>query len=112
MKIIEIQALDNGAHRNQTGDFKTVPNGWAVIPDDMETLNFPFGEVETKDEDIIEVETLDGEEVEKVVGTRKVVTKWIAGEIPEAEEENPDPTETEKLRADIDYIAIMTGVEL
>ena len=35
MRIIEIAALDNGAHRNQTGSFTTVPDGWAVIPDSM-----------------------------------------------------------------------------
>ncbi len=112
MRIIEINALDNGAHRNQRGNFKVVPDGYAVIPEDMETPNFPFGEIETKDEDVIEVETIDGEEVEKVIGTRKVVTTWVAGTIPEVKEENFAPTETEKLRADIDYIAIMTGVEL
>lgn len=45
MRIIEIAALSNGAHRNQTGEFRTIPNGWAVVPADMETENFPFGEV-------------------------------------------------------------------
>lgn len=30
----------------------------------------------------------------------------------EAEEEQTQPTETEQLRADVDYIAIMTGIEL
>ena len=45
MRSIEIAALSNGAHRNQTGTFSAVPNGWAIIPDDMETPNFPFGDV-------------------------------------------------------------------
>lgn len=45
MRIIEINALSNGAHRNQTGTFYIVSDGWAVVPDDMETENFPFGEV-------------------------------------------------------------------
>lgn len=51
MKIIEIIALDNGAHRNQTSDtpLNTIPDGWAVIPDDMECENFPFGEVTAED---------------------------------------------------------------
>lgn len=94
MKIIEIQALENGGHRNQVGNFKTIPEGWAVVPDDMEMPSFPFGEVEAED-------------VEGVM----TVTKWVAGTIPEADE--PEPiSETEQLRADIDYIAIMTGVEL
>ena len=123
MKIIEIKAQDNGSHRNQTGHFSTIPEGWAVIPDDMETQSFPFGEIETKDEDIIKNEpvvkreTVDGkpvtkrENVEKVVGTRKVVTKWTAGVVPETKEETPVSAD-EQLRADIDYLAIMTGVEL
>ena len=124
MRIIEIEKFDNGAHRNQTGTLFEVPEGWARIPDDMETPNFPFGDVEVADEDIVSVEKsikteeINGEtvttveETEKVIGTRKVVTKWTAGIIPEAEEPEQPVSETEQLRADIDYIAIMTGVEL
>ncbi len=118
MIIIEIQALENGSHRNQTGNFKTIPEGWAVIPENMETLNFPFGVIETEDEDIIDFEWVKNEDsgelekVEKVIGTRKVVSKWTAGTIPEAEEPEQPVSETEQLRADVDYIAIMTGVEL
>jgi hypothetical protein len=69
----------------------------------MDTPNFPFGEVETTDEDIIEVEAIENEEtgdleeVEKVVGTRKVVTKWIAGTIPEAEEPETPTSKVEQL---------------
>ena len=40
MKIIEIKALENGAHRNQSSDeIKNIPNGWAVIPDSLEIPN-------------------------------------------------------------------------
>ena len=35
MRIVEIAALENGAHRNQTGAFSEIPEGWAVIPEDM-----------------------------------------------------------------------------
>ena len=69
MRIIEIIALDNGAHRNQTWDSPVPPEGYAVIPDDMETENYPFGEVTV-------------EEVEGVM----TVTGWTPGEMPE-----PDP---------------------
>ena len=65
MRIIEIKALDNGGHRNQTGNIQTIPKGWAVIPDDMETKNFPFGEVT--------VEIIDG---------IPTVASWKAGTIP------------------------------
>ena len=50
MRIIEIVALSNGAHRNQTGSFKDIPEGWAVIPDDMEIpATFPFVNIEVQD---------------------------------------------------------------
>lgn len=96
MRIIEINALDNGAHRNQTGSFSTIPDGWAVIPDDMPTENFPFGEA-------------SAEEVDGVM----TVTSWAPGTIPEPEAEpEVEPTELEQLRADVDYIAMETGVDL
>ena len=80
MRIIEITALSNGAHRNQTGTFSTIPDGWAVIPDGMETTNFPFGEV-----------TVDETKIPPVV------TGWTAGTIPEPEPE-PEPTPTTEER--------------
>lgn len=45
MQIIEIESLENGAHRNQDGFIGEVPAGWAVIPDGMELPNFPFGDI-------------------------------------------------------------------
>lgn len=96
MTMIEIASLSNGAHRNQTGTFSTIHDGWAIIPDGMETPNFPFGEVE----------------VAEINGVM-TVTKWTAGTIPEPEPEpEPEPAELEQLRADMDYIAMETGVEL
>ena len=44
MKMLEIIALPNGAHRNQTFH-GNLPDGWAMIPDEMQLENFPFGEV-------------------------------------------------------------------
>ena len=77
MTIIEISALDNGAHRNQTTSSSiSIPEGWAVIPDGMETENFPFGEV-------------TAEEVNGVM----TVTSWTPGSIPEPEPV-PDLPET------------------
>lgn len=70
MRIVEIKALDNGAHNNQTidGVFTVIPDGYAVIPDDMICENFPFGEVKT-------------EEIDGVM----TVTEWVPGVIPEPE---------------------------
>ena len=96
MRIIEIAALPNGAHRNQTGTFSAVPDGWAVIPDGMETPNFPFGEV-TVDE----------------TQTPPVVTGWTAGTSPEPEPEpDPEPTQLDRVEAQVTYTAMMTDTLL
>ena len=53
MLIVEIIALDNGAHRNQDSNLsiQNIPEGWAVVPEDMELENFPFGEVTAEEID-------------------------------------------------------------
>ena len=88
MKTIEIMPLSNGAHRNQTvSGAVTAPDGWAVIPEGMAIPEtFPF--------------------VDLVVKDGKVVS-MTAGVVPE-----PEPTETEQLRADVDFLAAMAGVTL
>ncbi len=94
MTIIEIQPQPNGAHRNQTvSGAVTIPGGWAVIPADTAIPEtFPF--------------------VDLVVEGQRVVS-MTAGVVPEPEPEpEPEPTEMEQLRADIDFIAAMTGVTL
>lgn len=73
MRIVEIVALSNGAHRNQNGSFGTIPEGWAVIPGTIDTENFPFGE-------------LTAEEINGIM----TVTSWTPGTIPEPEPE-PEP---------------------
>ena len=83
MKIIEIVALPNGAHRNQTGGTLRLPEGWAVIPDGMACVNFPFGE--------IEAEEIDG--VMTVIG-------WTPGVMPEPVE--PEPETEEDMWAELD----------
>lgn len=93
MKIIEIQALDNGAHRNQTTTSTTIPTGWAEIPSDVAIPEtFPF--------------------VDLVVEGQRVVS-MTAGVVPDPElQPEPEPTETEQLRADVDFLAAMAGVSL
>ena len=96
MNIIEIVALDNGAHRNQSGGFSVVPEGWAVVPDDLVTQNFPFGEVT--------VEEIDG------VPT---VIKWDALPMPDPEPEtDPEPTQLDLIEAQVTYTAMMTDTLL
>lgn len=70
MRIVEIAALPNGAHRNQTAH--RCPDGWAIIPDSLDCANFPFGTPTV---------------------ANGVVTAWEAGVIPA----DPQPT-AEELR--------------
>lgn len=82
MKIIEIETLSNGGHRNQTieGILSNIPIGWAVIPDDMEIpATFPF----------VNIEVEDG-----------IVTAMTEGIVPEpTPEPEPEPTTDEVLNA-------------
>ena len=80
MLIIEIAALENGAHRNQIGTFRTIPEGWAEVPSSITIPGtFPF----------VNIEVEDG-----------VVTSMTAVVVPEPEPEpEPEPTDTEVLNA-------------
>ena len=88
MKIIEIKALDNGAHNNQEimrVDPSTfpIPEGWAIIQETLDTPNFPFGSI-TVDE----------------TQTPPVVTSWTPLPIPEPEPApEPEPTADERISA-------------
>lgn len=75
MRLIEILALDNGAHRNYTIEGEApIPEGWAVIPEEMESPEtFPFVDVVAKDVDGV-----------------MIVTSMTAGVMPEPEPE-PEP---------------------
>lgn len=87
MKIIQITALPNGAHDNQTiNGVIPVPEGWAVIPEDMTIPDtFPFVNITVKD---------------------GVVTSMTAGTVPEQEE--PAPTQLDILEAQVVYTAMIT----
>lgn len=69
MRIIELQALPNGAHRNQcSSSGLPIPDGWAIIPEDVALPeSFPFVDVEA--------------ELDEESKTHKV-TKLTAREIP------------------------------
>lgn len=102
MTIIEISTLSNGSHRNQTtSGVMTPPDGWAIIPTDMTTENFPFGEVEVAQTEI------------EGMGLVSVVTKWIPGTIPEPEPEpEPEPSQLDVIEAQVTYTAMMTDTLL
>ena len=95
MRIVELVALENRAHRNQTGNFSTIPEGWAVIPNDMTCENFPFGS--------LTAEVIDGV---------MTVTSWSPGIVPEPEptpEPEPAP-ESDEVTTDEMAEAISEGV--
>lgn len=84
MQMLEISALSNGAHSNQTYH-GFLPDGWAIIPDGMTLEAFPFGEVKAA--------------VDEETGLM-TVTKWTPGTLPEPEP-GPEPGPTvEELAAE------------
>lgn len=90
MKVIEIKALENGAHNNQTSSAITAPPpGWAEIPAGMEIPEtFPFVDIEVEG---------------------NVVVKMTAGTVPEPEPAaEPTPTQLDRLEAQVAYTAMMT----
>ncbi len=105
MKLIEIAALENGAHRNQEiygVEDMEIPKGYAVIPEDMEIPEtFPF--VNVKAEPV--TRTMDvgrDEEGNPVQDTfeRMEVVELTPGEVPPPEPEPPrEPTDSEILSA-------------
>ena len=91
-RYLDPNALPNGAHRNQAGG--ACPEGWAVIPEDLETPNFPFGTVEV-------------EEIEGVL----TVTSWTAGTIPPEPEPEPSAEDDIELML-VDHEYRLTLLEL
>lgn len=91
--ILKIEQLPNGAHQNQLGQFENIPDGWAVIPDDMELpASFPFVGVEVEEvthyrENMVEREVTKTREVEQYreVEVEQEVTK--TREVPVLDEE-------------------------
>lgn len=103
MNIIEIGALENGAHRNQDGFIGDVPSGWAVIPDGIELQNFPFGDL-TVDE----------------TQTQPVMTSWTPLPVPDDPTSETDhhtvearltalEAEAEQAKADREALNILLG---
>ena len=94
MTIIEIEELSNGAHRNQSGNMRKIPTGWAVIPDGMSIpASFPFVDI-----------TVENGVVKSITG----------GKVPETEPE-PQPDHTAQDDVDamlVDHEYRLTLIEL
>ena len=91
MLIIEIQPLENGAHRNQTCNLNTIPEGWAEVPPGISAPDtFPFVDIQ-----------VDGQ----------TVIAMTAGIVPEPEPE-PEPEPTLEDRVSSIEAAIERGLTL
>ena len=76
----------------KSDDLRQLPEGYALIPEGMELPDtFPYVNV-----------TVEG----------NVVTSMTAGTVPEEKPKEYGPSAQEQLRADVDFIAAMTGVSL
>jgi len=91
MRIIEIAPLSNGAHRNQNGGVSVVPEGWAVLPEDMACENFPFG--------VVEATEIDG---------GMTVIKWTPLPMPNPVPSEEVPSQLDIIEAQVTYTAMMT----
>lgn len=91
MLIIEIQPLENGAHRNQTCNLNTIPEGWAEVPPEISVPDtFPFVDIEVNGQIVIDM---------------------TAGTVPEPESE-PEPEPTLEDRVSSIETAIERGLAL
>lgn len=142
MKMLEIAALENGAHRNQTFH-GVLPDGWAVIPEGMELpATFPFVEVEVKNvihykpvevlqevtrtREVPQYDEFDGaflgNEVEEYTTQEWVteqkpytvltVVSMTEGIMPERTPEVREPSQLDRIEAQITYTAMMTDTLL
>ena len=69
MRIVKIESESNGFHDNRMGNISYVPDGWAVIPENMKLpAMFPFVDNEVKN---------------------GIVTSMVAGIVPDAVESKP-----------------------
>ena len=93
MLIIEIQPLENGAHRNQTCNLNTIPEGWAEVPPEISVPDtFPFVDIEVNGQIVIDM---------------------TAGTVPEPDPEpQPEPTQLDRVEAQSTYTAMMTDTLL
>ena len=95
LTIIEITPREDGGHgvQSQSHRKECWLEGWVAVPEELCPAVWECG-------GYCEL-TLDGEG--KLTGITPL-------ELPPAPE--PEPTEEERLRADVDFIAAMTGIEL
>lgn len=140
MWIVNLTTNPNGSHNDHRADhITTVPEGWAMIPDDFQLpASYPFGEITAEEVTYYrevevekevtktrEIETIDLEgnpttfteeykEMERVIEeqpyTMMTVISMTEGEVPAAPD--PTPTQAERFEAQLTYTAMMTNTLL
>lgn len=100
MLMIKIEPQENGAHSYQTY-YGVLPEGWAIVPEDMELpTTFPFVNIEVE-EKVKEVEEIEFDENGEIVPVIRQypymeVVSMTEGVVPEPEpipEPMPEPDE-------------------
>lgn len=96
MTIIEISAREDGGHglQSQSGRSSCWLDGWIEVPTNLESqvwATVGYCDLQIEDGKLVGITPTDRPELEPVI---------------------PTPTELEQLIADVDYLAIMSGVEL
>lgn len=95
LTIIELNARPDGGHGLQSQSHRTECwlEGWVAVPQELTQAVWECGGY-----------------CDLTLDKKGNLTAITPKERPEPEE--PEPTEEEKLRSDVDYIAAMTGIEL
>lgn len=95
LTIVQMEANGEGCHGIQSQSHRTECwlEGWKAVPPELEGKLWESG-------GYCELVYDGAGELADIIPTEKPTQ-------PE-----PEPTETEQLRADVDYLAVMTGVEL
>lgn len=96
MTIIELTAREDGGHglQSQSGRSSCWLDGWIEVPANLEAqvwATVGYCDLQIENGKLVGITPTDRPEPEPVI---------------------PTPTELEQLRADVDYLSIMTGVEL
>ena len=105
MKIIQKGANESGAYPSiQSWDGIAPPEGYAKVPDGMDLTGF------YRHNGFVTL-VIEGGVVTAMTPNVEAWEAWRAANPPVAHEPEA-PTEVEQLRADVDYISVMTGVAL
>lgn len=107
MKIIKIEANENGSHNNQESNaiLPVIPDGWAVIPDDMSIPDsWPFVGIEAEKISVNPEESPVSEGEEDMLW---VVTSMTPGIVPE-----PGPMPEQEPTAEEDLMQMAVDHEL